>query len=458
MRRLKQYTAVSEQKLKRLDGLYFPSIPAPQVLIETVQVTRIYRGKGKVWRYDLAIKGTVTCAVCDLIPGEAGTITEGFYRKDDSWKPHGTYAIVAHKSEQQDLRRPFPFHGTIDTTITGLCVDSGRLQFEVLNPIFGINGFSTWKMTFDYPDNDELNGANKPSGPVSTKPPRNISGGGGGELHPILLGVEADSPVNQITLGGTSFKLIDSPQGDCKLLADRNSSHPAYFVWAPGPNSCHEELNIQDLLGEAAITDPRQRFLSGYFLGNFATGWELIHLNGTSTNIPIIPQRLPEAAVLEFCADGQTENFPIIPDFREPPPAPDSSLPEIFLQIIEGIKAGATKISDLRLELLLRNFAELGVKSPVSRDGRSDLLVAISQLISGIIAQHAHESWEEVGYALGRTLGETLKLGLRAGCMGSLREDRSWFELMGILSSAPFFQHGNHHDLMQEILRDLGGI
>lgn len=462
MQRLRVHIPDGSETLAPASGAIFPSVPSPFIEVDSFTVKNLRKQEGGDWHdclCDIEVEGAVECSVCDCIPGDRGAIRKGIFTFNNSGKEDAEFEIKVLKGASGDPAKPFPFKGRFKTEIKGISIIEGNntFQFTVESPIYDVEGFTLWAVSFGFPDdpsyftdpeNEDL--VTEPSvskDPLCACPP------GRGEFYPFYLEAPEALTRDELLFGNKVFKA--TPQafsGGMPLLTIGESA--AAFVLRPSCKTLEKDIPLS-VVSEAVAQSPKElEFASGFLLGELATGAELICL-ADSTVIPL--EASDDAFVYQpnLLADpaGLTPTFSIwdtgVTEMQ------DDSIVSIYAKLW-AISKDPDVSKDLTSAMILWDLSQVGIDTPASGDWRSMILDSLSNFLSKFFTEFSGSPDPEIGYILGRYVGEALRRNLDPSHPVQ-RQDDGLLRFYADLLDDPFFSDAGYGNCARELLESCAG-
>ncbi len=438
---LVKFTDDPEKEVEFLQEPPRPSFPCPRLKVSTFEVTKISADEDGGILCDLKVEGVVTSPLCDIVPGEQGTIQNVSLIVNSDETAFGDFEVEVRKDQAEKTwsRRPFPFSGRFAFEAKGVGVIEGNNTFHIAarEPSTGMYGYSFWAVVFtaEYDESDDGTYRIRPDG-LKSEAPTLLSQDVAPERYfygfavTDLRGFESSEPT--LVVGNDDslqLKLIPVSSHDGLWLATRPGEKRVpfqFFLTQPGVMSPGYVPLDEGIAGSLATNlktklSPRSQFVtafcSGFFMGGSRIHGGGDHFTGNAADadvrlpFPKINAHLtaggsPVADVDCYLAPTQFTGA----DYRD---YGNQAIPDFLASLNELIQKDPEKATDVVIELISGgNFENLGLKGVEYGDWREDFVSVLAEITVEILQSEELESDAERGYYLGRAYGDAAKVAL----------------------------------------------
>jgi hypothetical protein len=413
-------------------GTVSPSLPCPRISITRFDIGNIRKDPIRDYGYlcDVTVAGTVNSLLCDVLPGEDGTISEVRFFHNDGETQTGVFPVTGEKSTSDDIARPFPYDGRFHFTASGVPVFDGVNIFEITSRdrIYGLDGHSKWSASFALPYEDEfdIQDDEPVQEPTLVDPPTLLSGGTTGELSLYSFGLKSDGSKDQdfrlVLPGGRTFRFSSILGTDILVPVWQDSAAPVLFTLrptmaiklnAPSTSFVTTTLDSNPALGSLS---PADRFRCGFSFGIGFEGYDMVFDAG-----------MPVKNGAKFSKDLRSIGFDIrvantagrtlqreatvdiTKPLPSPPSVPPSGMPDLMWHFASLFRTSDPRADQVVVALLIGDLSEVGLKKLVMEDWRTNFYICFAEIMEELIKLSVNESEAGQGFCLGRAMGDALR-------------------------------------------------
>jgi len=413
------------------DGV-LPSLSSPLTKVSSFQVKneRLKEGNPVC---DLSVKGVVDWEWWGIWPDGEKAVERGAVFVNHADKPTAIFDVKFDASQTNG------FLGEFAVELQDLPVTSGNnvFKFAISDRIFGIEGNTSWAVSFDVPDDDEDDDDEEGKqrqrvAPVTAGKPELVEEGSAGEifLYTLVFKGFPTSDVSKVvvTLGNEralSCHLTAQNTNGWHFIKRPYAEVPLFFVFRPSYSAeaargdlARHMRSVRTLPGKDLPA--REAFMAAYSSGVFFHGGDVVAGDGLIAEGVV--KLLPDSGALVLHGHVSVDQAPL-KDFNLPLPSRFEAagfteekpmvLRELMWRLAKLHRDGDTRTNEIALCMLLGDYTDVGLPDAKFPGWRGELLQMSSDLLSETFEHRKSQSPSEQGFWIGRCVGECLRIAMK---------------------------------------------
>jgi hypothetical protein len=418
-------------KLNPVNGLVWPSLPCPEISVERFEIENLRQPPGDDSSYvcDISVTGTVQSAICDVIPGKAGTIGEVRFVHNDSEDPVGSFPVDVSKADRGYPSAPFLFRGAFSFTAKAVPVTEGNNTFRITarDQVYGLDGHSLWAASFAFPFVEDYEPEDEDSveEPTVIEGPQLLEGGGKGEISTYCFSLasgEREAEGYRLVVGGphgASFPFISVPGAEGLVAVWPDTAVPALFTLRPTMAIEAKVPTNQKMLaamGASPALPEKTRFVQGFCQGLGFEGYDLVFdpQRIAIGAVRISPDRrglLFSIGLADTAGKAISGEAMVAPGGTSSVAVPDSpsAMPNMMFHFADLFRKGDPRAQEVVMSLLVGDLSEVGIEDVSLADWRGYFYMCFSEMLETLIQNTLSHSEVAQGYYIGRLVADALR-------------------------------------------------